>query len=170
MLHSCGPSLKVSSDYDHRVDFTRYKTFQLYTGTKTNISSLNQDRILNSVKAEMQGKGLTEDSKQPDLLVNVSAIVKNNVQVSSNTNYYGYGGAVRPYYWGDGMVTGYTTYDVDHYKSGSLIIDMVDASTKKLVWQGVGDSKIDEPASDADQRIAGAVNKIMQGFPPKPGQ
>jgi hypothetical protein len=162
--------MKVSSDYDHRVDFSKYKTFDLLNGAKSNISSINQDRIYNSVKAEMQGKGFTQDTKQPDLKVNITAIVRNEQEVSSNTNYYGYGGAARPYYWGTGMSSSYTTYDVEHYKSGSLIIDVVDASTDKLVWQGVGDKKIDDPGSDADQRIAEAVNKIMQGFPPKPGK
>ena len=130
-LAGCGPSLQVSSDYDKRVDFSTYKTFELYSGAKTNISSLNQDRILNSIKAEMQGKGFRQDGGAPDLLVNTSVIVKNNVEVNSNTNYYGYGGVVRPYYWGDGMASSYTTYDVSHYKTGSLIIDIVDASTKR---------------------------------------
>ncbi|HEY4286603.1 MAG TPA: DUF4136 domain-containing protein [Puia sp.] len=166
-LEACGPSLKVSTDYDHRVDFTRYKTYGLSSAAKSNISSLNQERILNSVRNEMGGKGFTENKDQPDLLVNVSVIVKNNVEVNANTNYYGYGGMVRPYYWGDGMVSSNTTYDVQHYKSGSLIIDMADASTKKLVWEGTGNSKIDQPTEDADKRIAGAVNKIMENFPPK---
>ena len=170
LLISCGPSLQVSSDHDSRVDFSRYKTFRLYDGSKNNISSLNTDRIHNAVKAEMQGKGFVEDANSPDLFVNTSAIVKNNTEVSSNTNYYGYGGAVRPYYWGDGMSSSYTTYDVQHYKTGSLIIDIVDASTKKLVWQGIGDGKLDQHAENADARIAGAVNKIMENFPPKRGQ
>ena len=167
---SCGTSLQVSSDHDSRVDFSKYKTFQLYTGGKNNITSLNLDRIHNAVRTEMHGKGFTEDAQSPDLLVNTSAIVKNNVEVSSNTNYYGYGGVVRPYYWGDGMGSSYTTYDIDHYKTGSLIIDIIDASTKKLVWQGVGNSKLDKYADNADSRISGAINKIMENFPPKPGQ
>ncbi len=168
LLVSCGPTLQVRSDYDKRVDFTRYRTYELYNGTGNNISSLNQDRVLRSVRQEMQKKGFVEDSVHPDLLVNTSAIVGNGTEVSSNTNYYGYGGVARPYYWGAGMSSSYTTYDVTHYKEGSLIIDMVDAPTKKLVWQGVGNSRIDESTKDADSRIAGAVKKILEDFPPGP--
>jgi len=168
LLGSCGPTLQVRSDYDKRVDFSKYKTFELYNGTGNNISSLNQDRILRSVRQEMQKKRFVEDSIHPDILVNTSAIVKNGTEVSANTNYYGYGGVGRPYYWDAGMSSSSTTYDVTHYKEGSLIIDMVDASTKKLVWQGVGNSRIDESTKDADSRIAGAVNKILEEFPPGP--
>lgn len=170
LLAACGPTLKVRSDYDKRVDFSKYRTFELYNGTGNMISSLNQDRILGSVRQEIQEKGFVEDSAHPDLLVNTSAIVRNGVEVSSNTNYYGYGGAARPYYWDAGMSSSYTNYDVTHYKEGSLIIDMVDALTKKLVWQGVGNSRIDESTKNADHRIAEAVKSILKDFPPNKAQ
>jgi hypothetical protein len=168
LLACCSPTLQVRSDYDKRVDFSQYKAFELYNGTGNTISSLNQDRILRSVRQEMQKKGFVEDSVFPDFLVNTSAIVRNGTEVSANTNYYGYGGLARPYYWDAGMTSSYTTYDVTHYKEGSLIIDIVDVSTKKLVWQGVGNSRIDQSTKDADSRIAGAVNKILEDFPPGP--
>ena len=166
LFSSCGPSLQVRSDYDKRVDFSKYKTYELFNGTGNHISSLNQDRILQSVRQEMEKKKFVEDSIHPDILVNTSAIVKAGTEVSANTSYYGYGGAGRPYYWDAGMSSSHTSYDVTHYKEGSLIIDMVDASTKKLIWQGVGNSRIDESTKEADSRIAGAVNKIMEDFPP----
>jgi hypothetical protein len=167
---SCRPSLQVSSDHDKRVDFNRYKTFGFYVGARNNISRLNLRRIYNAVKAEMLGKGLTEDSLTPELLVHVSAILKRHVEVYSITNYYGYGSVVRPYYWGEGMPVTYTTYDLHHYKTGSLIIDLVDGSSKKLVWQGIGNGRLDRPVDDADHRIPGAIDKIMADFPPKPGE
>jgi len=166
LFMACSPSLKVTSDFDKRVDFTKYKTFAFYDNSKSNISSLNHDRIVNAVRAEMQRKGFTENTQTPDLLVNISAIVSTGTDVSSNTNYYGYGGAARPYGWGVGMSSSYTSYDVQHYKEGSLIIDILDAAEKKLIWQGAGNSRIDESTKDADERIATAVKKIMEDFPP----
>ena len=39
----------------------------------------------------------------------------------------------RPYYWGGGMGGSSTTnYNVQHYKDGSLIIDVIDANSKSL--------------------------------------
>jgi hypothetical protein len=169
MVLSCEPTLKVSSDYDKSVDFKKYKSYQLFEGDsfRTAVSELNRGRIINSIKNEMVKKGFTEDHANPDVLVNTVAIVSSKVSVSANTDYYGYGGYYRPYYWGGSGGSSTTTYDVQHYKDGSLIIDIIDASTKKLIWQGIGNSRIDEPLKDPDNQIPKAIEKIMEGFPPR---
>jgi len=102
-----------------------------------------------------------------ELLVNTIAILKDRQSVSSNTDFYGYGGAYRPYAWGGGMgtVSASTTYNVENYKDGSLIIDVVEAATKKLIWQGTGNSEIDKPLKDPDKQIPAAITKIMASFP-----
>jgi len=167
-LISCGPSLKVTDDYDKSVNFDKYKTFALFNSDSIHdaISPLNQQRILNSVKSEMAKKGFRENTDTPDVLVNVTAILQNRVAVSSTTDYYGYGGTYRPYYWGGGMGSSTTNYNVQHYKDGSLIIDVIDASSKKLIWQGIGNKEIDKPAKDPDAAISKAVASIMESFPP----
>jgi hypothetical protein len=93
--------------------------------------------------------------------------LKDKQSVSSNTNYYGYGGYYRPYGWGGGMgATGYTTYNVQEYKDGSVIIEVVDAKTKNLLWEGIGNKEIDKPIKDPDTKIPLAIQKIMESFPP----
>jgi hypothetical protein len=140
MSWSCGPSLKITSDYDRNTDFSGYKTFAIYNEPESPVfvSQLNHDRILHAVTAEMTGKGFQQTDGDPDLLVNPISIVKNKESA----------GLVR------------------QYKVGSLIIDVVDAKTKKLLWQGVGNSKIDTDVRDPEQRIRQAINKIMADFPP----
>ena len=64
------------------------------------------------------------------------------------------------------MGNSYTTYNVDTYKDGSLIIEIIDAKTKKLVWEGIGNKEIDKPVTDPDKKIAAAVAAIMKNFPP----
>jgi len=166
-LNACEPSLKVTSDYDKAANFSSYKTFamtQLDMQHQT-ISQLNQTRIINAVKAEMVKKGFSE-SANPDLEVTAVIILKDEKSVTANTNYYGYGGYYRPYGWGGGMASGYTTYSVENYKNGSLIIDVSDRNGKKLLWEGIGNKEIDKPASDPDKAIADAVSAIMSSFPP----
>src|SRR5262245_21128074 len=167
-LVSCGPSLKVTSDYDKSVNFDQYKTFALYRSDSIHdaISQLNQQRIVNAVKDEMVKKGFQENTSNPDVLVNITAVLQNRVAVSSTTDYYGYGGMYRPYYWGGGMGSSTTNYNVQNYKDGSLIIDVVDANSKKLLWQGTGNKEIDKPAKDPDTVIPKAVASIMESFPP----
>ncbi len=165
---SCGPTLKVSSDYDRSVDFTKYKTFSLYNLRVTgSVSQLNADRIMTAVKNEMQAKGYTlTDSSSADLIVNAVTILQNKQDVTATTNYYGYGGMYRPYgYWGTGMGYGSTTTSVYEYKNGTLTIDVVDNRARKAIWQGVGNADIDHAPKDPDTAIKDGVHKIMESFP-----
>ncbi len=167
---SCGPSLKVSSDYDKAADFSKYKTFSFYhLQTTGSVSQLNATRIHNAIEAEMKAKGFTETEDNPDLLVNAVTQLKDQQQVTANSTYYGYGGMYRPYgYWGGGvgMGSGTTTYNTYNYKTGTFTIDIVDNKNQKLVWQGVGSADIDSAPKDPDAAVKNGVNKLMANFPP----
>jgi hypothetical protein len=170
LLSACTSSLKVTTDYDKNASFSQYKTFSLVSpidDKHRSVSPLNQQRINNSVVAELTRKGFAQNDGTPDLMVSLAVIVKNKQNVSAYTDYYGYGGYYRPWGWGGvGMGTTYTTYNVQNYKEGSLIIDIADAKTKNLVWEGVGNKEIDGPVQDPDAAIQAAVSKIMASFPP----
>jgi hypothetical protein len=167
---SCGTTVKVTSDYDHAASFTGYKTFSIYDvkSHEGQVSPINADRITNSIRSELTKKGFTEAASGADLLINPVTIMKDKTSVTANSNYYGYGGMYRPYgYWGGGgMASGTTTYSTYDYKDGSLVIDIVDSKTQKLVWQGTGNAEIDKQPKNPDEFIANAVKKILSGFPP----
>ena len=167
LISSCSSALKVTSDYDKNVNFQQYKSFIIDTfRLNQSISQLNQARAVEAVKAEMRKKGFTESSS-PDMLIHISVILKDKQSVSSSTNYYGYGGYYRPYMWGGGMgASGYTTYNVYDYKDGSLILDIVDAKSKNLLWEGIGNKEIDKPLKDPDTEIPEIIATIMADFPP----
>jgi uncharacterized protein DUF4136 len=169
VLSSCEAPLKVTNDYDRNANFQQYKTFSLNKITdpkRQSVSQLNQDRINNAVIADMSRKGF-QPSDNPDLLINLAVILKDKQSVTANTDYYGYGGFYRPYGWRMGMgPTAYTTYSVQNYKEGSLIIEVIDAKTKNLLWEGIGNKEIDGPVKDPDTAIPAAVTKIMASFPP----
>ncbi|RPD39022.1 DUF4136 domain-containing protein [Chitinophaga barathri] len=173
LLAACGPTLKVTSDYDRQANFAPYKTFAFYNpaGEKSSISELNRNRIQNAVIDQMKAKGYTEaDTASADLLVNTITVAKEGKSVTANTDYYGYGGMYRPYgYWGGGMgmATSTTNYSVDKYIDGSVIVDVIDRNKRHLVWQGVGNSQIDSPLKDPDTQIPKAIAKIMSSFPSK---
>jgi hypothetical protein len=167
---SCAPSFKVNSDYDKSADFTRYKTFALYNPENVNsaISELNRSRVINAIKSEMNKKGFVEDTTSPDLLVNAVAIFQDRQSVSSTSTgtggMYGYGYRYGAYGWGGGV--SHTSYDVRNYKDGSLVIDVIETSAKKLIWQGTGNKEIDGPVKDPDVNIPKAIGLIMESFPP----
>jgi Domain of unknown function (DUF4136) len=160
---ACGPTLKVTNDYDKSANFQQYKTFRIVKLEQQyqTLSSLNQDRIINAVRSQMIQKGFTE-LENPDLLVNIVVILKAKSQLVANS--YGYGGGYRPYYWGGGNMS--TTVDVQTYTDGSLVVEVADAKTKKLLWEGAGNKEIDSPSKNPDKDIPAAVSMIMASFPP----
>lgn len=82
-----------------------------------------------------------------------------DTRIEPSFGMYGWG---RPFGWGVGMSRAWT-YD---YNRGSLIIDIVDAKTGKLVWQGVGSGiNVDSPKSKQKQ-IPAIVAEIMANYPP----
>lgn len=170
LMYSCSPTVRVTTDYDRDTNFSEYKTFAVYDlkAQEGQVSQLNVDRVTKAIRSEMLSKGFTETTASPDLKINAISILKNKTSVSANTDFYGYGGMYRPYrYWGGPMMGGATTtvntYD---YVDGSLIIDIVSTKTQKLVWQGIGNAKIDSTPNNPEEFIASSVKKILVGFPP----
>jgi hypothetical protein len=163
LFTACGPTMTVTSDYDHTANFSQFKTFRIVQLEQQNqaISQFNQTRIINAVRAQMIAKGFTE-AENPDMIVDIVTILKNKQEIVANS--YGYGGGYRPYAWGGGNMS--TTVNVQDYQNGSLIVQVANASTKKLLWEGIGNQDIDSPSSNPDKAITAAVTKIMASFPP----
>ena len=169
MITSCGPTLKVSSDYDRSADFTAYKTFSMYDlKTSGSVSQLNRGRIEKYIKAEMAKRGFKETTANPDLMVNALTVVKDKRSLVANSNYYNYYGFYRPYgVWGPSSAS--TTISTYEYKDGSLVIDVVDAKTKKMIWEGTASGQFEKRPEDPDAAISSTVAKIMEAFPATAG-
>jgi len=162
LLFSCKPTLKVNTDYDRTADFSAYKTFGLhYLVTSRTVSQLNEERIWNSIRSTMSQKGYIEKDRNPDLVIHAISVVKNKNYLSATSS--GYTGLYRPYgYWG-GSAT--TTVQTNQYKEGSLVINVVDAKTNRLIWEGIGNAEFEKTPKNPDEAISNAVTKIMTGFP-----
>ena len=155
---SCAPAVKVTIDYDRSANFSTYKTFTV-DNFRTNVNDLDSRRIGNSIRSEMIKKGYAESDNNPDLVVNVISVLKDKKYISATGN-GGYG----PFgYWvGDNAVA--RIYD---YKDGSLIIDVVDIKTNRLLWEGKGNAEMIQQPKNPDEAIGKAVAKIMNAFPPR---
>ena len=129
LFTSCGPTLTVTNDYDHTANFSQFHTFKIVKLEQQYqaLSQLNQNRIINAVQQQMIAKGFTP-SETPDILVNITAILKNQKEIVANS--YGYGGGYRPYAWGGGNMS--TTVNVQNYTAGSLIIEVATCFTQQI--------------------------------------
>jgi hypothetical protein len=78
----------ITTDYDHQVDFARYKTYswgKVLTG-----NGLWDDRVKNAIAGQLTAKGLTEMPSGGDVVVYARGAMLSLPQL--NTFYDGFGG------------------------------------------------------------------------------
>ena len=164
IFSSCS-SIKVTTDYNTKVDFNAYKTYAFYkTGIdKAEISDLDKKRILRAIEAELSILGIMK-SENPDMLVSIFTKSREKVNVNQNNNYgYGFGWGWNPWMW-NGMNT---NVNVSQFTEGTLFIDFIDKEKKELVWQGIGTGALKiQNREKKEARIKEFVKEIVSKFPP----
>jgi hypothetical protein len=171
LLAGCS-TVETKADWDTAVDFGQYKTFSIIPAKEVQNPMVRQ-RVESAIVATLGENGLTKAGEDADLLVGAYGSVSSQTQIDSygyGGYGYGYGGAWAHGYWGGGM--GMTTTTVREVPVGTLVIDLVDAKAKKLVWRGTASSVISGSSSpeQMQQKINGAVDKMFYKYPPKPGK
>lgn len=162
ILSSC-TSIKVFSDYDRNIDFSNYETFAYFKPEidKVDISDLDKRRILMALDSEMNLKGLSK-SETPDLLIGFTTKAKEQIYVNTRNNFgWGWGWGFNPWFWGNGGYNSVTTRT-----EGTLYVNIIDAATKQLIWQGKGRGGINEFMKNRDERISLFVHEIVENYPP----
>lgn len=160
-LTSCA-LIRVSSDYDRAVDFQRYETFAFYKSgmDALKVSDLNKRRIMHDIKAHLTAKGMRLAEK-PDVYVNVLFKSKDQVDILSTGYPYGWG------WWGYPWGFGWRQLQSYSYELGTIYIDLIDAKTGKLVWEGKSAQKVSSDLSEAAAYFKRAVDAILSQYPPK---
>ena len=161
-------SVTVTTDYDHAAQFGKYKTYTLAPPKRGDaMSPIGEAALRDALRDEMSRRGIAEASgKKADLNVVRHAFIQQKVSVEQYTDWgYNHGAwpsGVGPYgFWGGAPVT---YIDVNHYGEGTLILDLVDARTRKLVFRGVGQAVVGAPQENA-AKIREAVAKMFAAYP-----
>jgi len=169
ILSGCASTVTVTTDYDHSAPFGNYKTYTLAPPAHgQNLAPTSEAAIQEALRAELAKRGIVEaPAKKADLDVVRHVFGQEKVSVQQYTD-WGYGGYGRwPYRYGYyGMWYGapQTYTSVDQYHEGTMILDFVDARTKKLVFRGVGQAVVGGTEANAT-KIREAIAKMMEGFP-----
>ncbi|QUN06688.1 DUF4136 domain-containing protein [Shewanella yunxiaonensis] len=167
-------SLNTGWDYNPEVNFTQYKHYAWVPATKEasaqyQLNGLLDQRVREAVDADLARKGYIKvDAKDADVLVNYLTKLDKRYKVDSINTSLGYSPFWGPHWYFGGSLQNNT--QVKEYDVGTLIIDMVDAKTNKLVWRGTANGVIRDYKTP-QQRIAKmneAVVGVLNNFPPKP--
>jgi len=162
---------QVTSDYDKETDFSKYNTYAFAGWEKNSDQILNEfdkKRILDALKSEFDERGLELVDSNPDANITLFIVVDNKTSTTAYTTYNGGLGYGPRWGWGMDMGTSTTDYTENDYKEGTFVVDMYDAESKKLVWQGVLQSVVKENPKKREKSIPKKIGKLMKEFPVGP--
>ena len=169
-ISACASGPQVKSDYDRSADFAAYRTFAFMEplGTdRAGYTTLLTQRLKTLSRLQMEQRGYVYDAESPDLLLNFLAQSQQKTEyvppppMPWGPNYYGYRMG-----WYDPWVSYGFGPDVIQYTQGVLSIDLIDASKKQLVWEGLGTSVIDNvEQAVSEKQLAPVVADIFAQYP-----
>jgi Domain of unknown function (DUF4136) len=175
----------------NKTNLSSYHTFAWMppadNGAKKMANSEADAKIRDAATAALSAKGLRLSQRNPDLVVSYTT----SVGRGARTNYYtpgyygggwggyyggwggwgfgygfgfGWGGYYRPYYnyYGGAFAYGGPTYaEKEHFKEGTLIIDLIDPRSRKIVWRGFGVGEVhSNPQKNVDD-LPKVVNGVI---------
>ena len=150
----------VTYDFDRSANFSAFKRYAWVRGTAL-ADQLNDKRIVNAIDAQLALKGLTQvaGNENPDVLVAYHATFDRNLQITGFSS--GWGG-----YRFAGTRTG--SARAEEITVGTLVVDVVDARTRTIVWRGKATKDIDVNAGPEkrDKNITKAAGKLFRNYPP----
>ncbi|GJM61580.1 MULTISPECIES: DUF4136 domain-containing protein [Persicobacter] len=162
LTFSACSSVNVSYDYDRGADFSSYQTYSFMIkdpDQKINVglNELMIRRVMSNIGGEMSARSYEEVENNPDLLINFYLKTKDKKNVYYDPYWGGWYGP-----WGP-----YRGPQVTEYTEGNLVIDIVDAKKKQLIWQGVATGSIDGKMKNPDKTMQKIVNEVFLRYPHK---
>jgi hypothetical protein len=161
-------TMTVSSHVERGLDFTQYHTWQWAPADALPASDTRldnpffQDHFQGAVERELEARGLVKtesDAGMPDLLVHYHANIAPRMSVNRGDQSYG------------------ACYDEDcavrvlENEVGTIVLDVVDARTNRLIWRGWAQNSIEgvlDHPKRFQSRISEAVQRMFVRFPTRP--
>jgi len=162
-------SMDIASDWDPAVDFSKLAAYDWMPEPDPSdpgaTDSLTTDRVHRAVDRILAARGYVhQPSGTPDFLVGYYVAVESRLDVRTLNDYYGY----RPGWGHSDYGAGSRTY-VREYEQGTLILDISDPHTSKLMWRGSAQAEVSrtETPQKREEIVNEAVRLILERFPPQ---
>jgi hypothetical protein len=155
----CGAAIKTTSDYDRRIDFSKYGTFFMMTGNSSG-DSLLDERLTSDVEGALMARGWAEVPKgegQAVVIIHTATAAERTY----DTFYKGWGGW--QWRWGG---SNRPSKFVEDYQVGTVVVTIFDANTKQALWRGFAADAISDRPKLAAKVHEAAISKIFEKFPP----
>jgi hypothetical protein len=158
-LAACA-TMRVSSHVERGVDFTRYQTFDWGPADALPASDPRlsedryfEDRVEGAIEKQMAARGYrrSEPGAVPDVRLHYHAAIDRRLDVNEADRRIGYCQAVSCL---PGIV---------EYEAGTLVVDMVDTRTHRLIWRGWAQDSVQDVLGNRD-RLARKVDQGVAGM------
>jgi len=164
----------VTVDYDKEYEDVKIKTFAWVESAGTTVADVDpllHSRIVNGIEYYLTGAGMTQvdEDKNPDIYVTYHASTKEEVHLNTTTMGYGYpsGWAYGGYYGGGYGGVGASSTTVSTYQTGTLVVDVWDAKSEKLIWRGIASNIV---VAQDPEKMKGKIDKALKKMVDKWGQ
>jgi hypothetical protein len=158
---------QVKTDYDRTANFSQYKTYS-WENVHTQ-EPLWVDRIKAAVNSALAAKGWMQVESGGN--VSIMAMEMSKSHQTLNTYYDGFGGGWGWRRWGGlGEGFGDSTTTESTYKVGTLVVDLFDSNTKKLIWRGSASDALSDKSDKNIKNLDKGLEKMFDHFPPGNGK
>jgi len=170
-LSACATTATVGSHVDPDLDLSRFRTFDWGPADALPTEDARlarnpafKDRVQGAVEKGLAARGfqLIARGDTADLLIHYHANISQRINVNHADRAYGYGACARS--------QADCPTDLVEYEAGTLVLDVVDARTNKLVWRGWARTSVDGMLRKPDvmaKTINETVARILLRLPPK---
>ena len=162
---SCATTMSAGAHVDRALDFRQFRTYDwgpadaLPTGdSRLDKDPWFKDHLQGAVERHLAAKGLEQaPSGSPDLLIHYHAAINRRIDVNRVDRGYGY------------CVSDDCPVEVIEYEAGTLVLDVIDTRTNKLIWRGWAQHSVEDMLDDPDtmaNTIEQAVSRMLLRLPP----
>jgi hypothetical protein len=173
----------------NKTDMSGYHTFAWMPPSRTGNNKMRSEmadmKIKEAATNALISKGLQLNARHPDLVIKYTRIVGRGSYTTYYSPNYGWGYPGWGFGWGGGWYNPYSYYafgapfsyygdityaEKGHYKEGTLIIDLIDPYTRRIVWRGFGVGEVHHnPQKDIDDlpRVVNGILDQLQLTPPQ---
>jgi len=158
---------KISVSYAKGFSFSQYKTYA-WAEHGAVAHPMLAANIVAAIDQELQARGLQRVTGKADLIIQIYGSIDTDMTMYSNDPIYGATGGIPPFdpsetgpafvgYYGNTTVT---------LRKGQMVVDLIDAKAKKLVWRGMATETLSsqDPEKVVDE-VNGAISKMFKEYP-----
>ncbi|MBI2828280.1 MAG: DUF4136 domain-containing protein [Acidobacteria bacterium] len=157
-------TMSVGSHVERGLDVAQYRTYDwgpadaLPTGdARLDKNPFFQDRVQGAVEKELAARGFAwSASGTPDLLIHYHANISERIDIDRMDREYGY------------CYPGGCTPSLIRYEAGTLVLDIIDTRTNRLIWRGWAQDSVKEMLDNQDtmaRQINEGVTRMFTRFP-----